>query len=252
MIKLENISKITENFKILNNISFELGKGEIFGYLGPNGSGKTSTINILAGLDTDYDGKYIINGENFKSKNNSFKSIIGHVPEHPHLFPYLTGREFLWFIGSLYLINEKKIEELIEYWGDFFRITPWYDRLCKNFPKGIRQKFGLIAALINEPEILLLDEPTSSLDPSSAHLVKLLINELKSQGKSIFLTTHILEIAEILCDHIAIIKHGNIIASGTIDSLKQDTSKKDANLEDIFLELTGEFEYKELIESLRK
>lgn len=252
MIQIENILKTSDELKILDNISLKINDGEIFGYLGPNGSGKTSTINILSGIDTDYTGSYKIDDIEFIQEKNNFKKKIGHVPEHPHLFPYLTGSEFLWFIGSLYLIDEEILKKNIEYWGDFFKVTPWFNRLSKNFPKGIRQKFGLIAALINDPEILLLDEPTSSLDPSSAHLVKLLINELKNQGKTIFLTTHILEIAEILCDRVAIIKDGAIIAEGTVDYLKQNTSKENANLEDIFLELTGEFEYKELIENLRK
>lgn len=248
MIEFIKLSiKINNNY-ILNNISFNIKKGEIFGILGPNGAGKTTILNVIIGLFQNYSGKCLINNKSIEDN----KKIIGYLPEIPYIFPYLTGEEYLWFIGSLYQIPEQKIDMQIKFWTNFFKITPYLSKLGKTFPKGIRQKFGICSALINDPEIILLDEPTSSLDPASAKLVKLLTKELKTQGKTIILTTHILEVAEILCDRIVIIKNGELKACGSMDDLKKISKSNLSSLEDIFLELTGEFEYRELIDSLKK
>ncbi|MDD2715208.1 MAG: ABC transporter ATP-binding protein [Candidatus Wallbacteria bacterium] len=251
MIKISGLCKIISGHEILSDINLEISDGEIFGFLGPNGAGKSTTVNILSGLELPDSGTVLINGMEIVAEEASVKKITGHLPELPVLYENLTGREFLWFIGGLYSINKAALSKKIESLFGFFELTPFADQLSRNYPKGIRQKFGLCAALINDPQVLILDEPTSSLDPKSAKLVKVLLKRFRDEKKTIFITTHVLEIAEALCDRLAIIQQGRIIACGTIPELRT-LSEIEFPLEEIFLKLTGGVEYETLLRYLRE
>ncbi|MCL0049325.1 ABC transporter ATP-binding protein [Dehalococcoidia bacterium] len=250
MLKIENLSKSYGKFAAVKNVSLELRRGEVFGFLGPNGAGKTTTIKVCTGLLKPSAGRVIIGGFDIVKQPVAAKELLGYVPDNPFLYDKLTGREFVRFVSRLYNSNsaEQRIQELF----DSFEMSDKIDELIQGYSRGMRQKTALISALIHNPQVLFVDEPTANLDPRSARLAKDIFRALTKQGVSIFMSTHIMEIAERLCDRIGIIHHGELVALGTLSELNQQAALEGSTLEDVFLELTGDFDAdtRKLIEEL--
>ena len=232
----------------VKGIDLQVRPGEIFGFLGPNGAGKTTTIKMLIGLLRPSAGVARIGGHDIQREPIAAKSLIGYVPDQPYLPEKLTAREFLEFIAGLYQLDRaaarRRGDELLRLFG----LADRSDDLVGGYSHGMRQKTALAGALLHNPQAFFLDEPTVGLDPRSARLIKDILREVAGRGTAVFLTTHILEIAERMCDRVAIISGGRLIATGTIDELRAGHSGE--SLEDIFLELTGGSEDAEIADAL--
>lgn len=218
--------------------------------MGPNGAGKTTTIKILVSLLKPTSGTDFINGINVIKDHLKTKTLIGYIPDEPLIYPKLTGREYLLFIADIFEIPfnsaKKKIDDLF----CLFSLTERSNTLIETYSHGMKQKLVFSAALLHDHEVLIMDEPTVGLDPQSAKLVKDIIRELANKGKTIFMSTHILEIAEKMCSRVGIINKGTLIAEGTINDLREKTHDEAGDLEKLFIELTGGEDTKELIKSL--
>jgi ABC-2 type transport system ATP-binding protein len=230
----------------LRGVSFQVHAGEVFGFLGPNGAGKTTTIRILTGLLRPTDGSATVAGFDVVRQPLEVKRRIGYVADGPFLYPKLTGREFLAFIAALYRMDRRTAAAQADELITLFELTDKADELVEGYSHGMRQKLALAAALVHDPQVLFLDEPTSGLDPRSARTVKDLLLGLAQRGRTVFFSTHVLEIAQNMCDRVAIINGGELIAIGTLDELRAQARAGEASLEDIFLELTGGPETQEL------
>lgn len=248
IIAARNLRKEFNQAVAVAGVDLDVYGGEIFGFLGPNGAGKTTTIKMLIGLLRPSGGTALISGHDIQVESVAAKSLIGYVPDEPHLPEKLTAREFLQFIGGLYRVPHEQIQRRGEELLKLFDLQDRGDELIGGFSHGMRQKTALAGALLHDPRALFLDEPTVGLDPRSARLIKDILRQLATRGTAVFLTTHILEIAERLCDRVAIIRDGRIIAAGTLDELRHGSTGQ--SLEDIFLSLTGGAEYAEIAEVL--
>lgn len=239
MLRLENVSKSYSSggTKAVDNVSFEVRPGEIFGFLGPNGAGKTTTLKMIVGLLRPDEGNIFVNGLNVEENSLQVKKMISYVPDNHDVYERLTGIEYLNFIGDMYGISKEDRSEKINNYLELFELKNAVNDLIKSYSHGMKQKIVLIGALLNEPEIFILDEPLVGLDPKSAFKLKEIMRERCDAGKSVFFSTHVLEVAEKLCDKIAIISKGQIIACGTIEELMGQSKNKES-LENIFLELT--------------
>lgn len=232
MLKIRNVSKsYVTNKKAVDNLSLEINPGEIFGFIGHNGAGKTTTIKAIVGLIDFEEGEIFVNDKNIKDYPLEVKSIIAYLPDNPDLYAQLTGMQFLNFIFDIYKINKETRDLKVTEYADMFEISNNLNELISTYSHGMKQKLALISALVRKPKLLVLDEPFVGLDPKASFLVKKVMRELCDSGSSIFFSTHILEVAEKLCDHVGIIKNGKLIAYGTMDQVKGDKS-----LEDVFLE----------------
>ena len=235
MIEIHDLTKRYGDFTAVDHLSLTAAAGEIFGFLGPNGAGKTTTIRIVSGLSLPTSGSVRVNDVDVLAEPVRAKSIMGYVPDRPYLYEKLTGRELLHFVADLYRKDwrdcEPRAVELLRY----FDLDDWIDARIENLSHGMKQKLVLVSALVHDPAVLVIDEPMVGLDALAQRQVKLLFRRLANEGKTVFLTTHTLSVAEAVCDRIAIINRGRIVASGTTAELK-----KDAALEDAFLALTYE------------
>ncbi len=235
MIELKNLVKKFGSFTAVNDIQLTIEAGQFFGFLGPNGAGKTTTIKMMTGLYEPTSGSCTIAGHDVHRKPLAAKRSFGYVPDQPFLYEKLTGREFLHFVGGLFNISapdvRRKIEELIH----LFELGQFIDRRGEEYSQGMRQRIVLSAALLHEPSVLIIDEPIVGLDPRSARLVKDTLKRKTREGLTVFMSTHLLEIVEELCDRIAIIKDGRIIYE---ESLGSGARSFDGQLESMFLELT--------------
>ena len=235
MIDIQHLTKKYGDFIAVNDVSLSVAPGEIFGFLGPNGAGKTTTIRILAGLSLPTSGTVTIDGLDVTTSAVTTKSITGYVPDRPYLYEKLTGRELLQFVANLYNRQwsdcEARAFEMLRY----FDIAEWADARIENLSHGMKQKLVIVSALVHDPRLLVIDEPMVGLDALAQRQVKLLMRRLASEGRTVFLTTHTMSVAEAVCDRIAILHRGRIIATGTTAALKSDRA-----LEDVFLELTYE------------
>jgi len=233
MIEIEHLTKKYGDFTAVDDISLTVSPGEIYGFLGPNGAGKTTTIRILAGLSLPTSGVVRIAGIDLSADGTGTKSIVGYVPDRPYLYEKLTGRELLEFVVNLYGREWRdcraRAEELLRY----FDIEAWTNARIENYSHGMKQKLVIVAALVHDPQVLVIDEPMVGLDALAQKQVKLLLRRLAAEQKTIFLTTHTMSVAEAVCDRIGILHRGRIIASGTTAELKSNRA-----LEDVFLELT--------------
>lgn len=235
------LKKTYGNFNALSGVSFNIGRGEVFGYLGPNGAGKSTTLKILTFAsgptsgDVEYMQKSIFSSAEGAGR---YKSSLGYVPEQPFLYDMLTGREFLNFICDLRRIPVDKRDHVDRYLENF-EISAQADNLISGYCGGMKKKLSIISAIVHFPDIVLLDEPTNSLDAVSVKNFKSIITDLKKCGAAILLTTHVLEIAEKLCDRIAIINHGNVVAEGDMKELREISNRQGSELEDVFLSLTN-------------
>jgi ABC-2 type transport system ATP-binding protein len=235
MIDIRSLTKKYGDFVAVDDISLSVSAGEIFGFLGPNGAGKTTTIRILAGLSLPTSGVVTIDGVDVSKDGLHTKAITGYVPDRPYLYEKLTGRELLQFVANLYGREwadcEARALEMLEY----FDIAEWVDSRIENLSHGMKQKLVIVSALVHDPRLLVIDEPMVGLDALAQKQVKLLMRRLAAEKRTVFLTTHTMSVAEAVCDRIAILHRGKIIATGTTAELKSDRA-----LEDVFLELTYE------------
>lgn len=239
MLKLNNISKSYNKGKIkaVDNISLDIKSGEIFGFLGPNGAGKTTTIKMIVGLLKPDSGDITAGGVNVWEEPLRAKSMISYVPDSPEIYEKLKGIEYLNFIADMYGISRKKRDEKMEHYLDMFNIKDAMGDIIGSYSRGMKQKLVLTSALLNEPELFILDEPMVGLDPKSSFNLKEIMRQMCDEGKTVFFSTHVLEVAERFCDRIAIINKGKIVAMGTMEELRSHAEKKET-LENIFLELT--------------
>ena len=240
MIEVDNLDKsYNKTFKAVDSITFKVGKGEIFGFLGPNGAGKTTTINMLTGILKPDQGQILINGFDIQKNGLEAKRQFGFVPDNPDVFLKLKGIEYLNFMADVFnvetLYRKKKIEELA---GRFEMKNVLNDRIA-SYSHGMRQKIVIMGVLVHDPKVWILDEPMTGLDPKSSFTLKSLMREHCDKGNSVFFSTHVLEVAEKLCDRLAIINKGKIIFEGNLDEMKSKF-KTNESLEEIFLEITNE------------
>jgi ABC-2 type transport system ATP-binding protein len=222
----------------VDRVNLQVRAGEIFGFLGPNGAGKTTTIKMIVGLLQPTSGAVRVAGHDVQTEPLAAKAASGFVPDEPNLYTKLSARELLRFVAELYDVPPAAVERRIEELLRLFDLTAAADDLIDSYSHGMRQKASLAAALVHDPRVLVLDEPTVGLDPKSARLIKDLLRQLAQRGAAVFLSTHILEIAERMCDRIGIINRGGLVAVGTMAELRA-MGQGQATLEDIFLSLTG-------------
>jgi len=249
LIETEQLSKRYGAKPAVEAVSFQVQGGEIFGFLGPNGAGKTTTIKMIVGLLKPTTGAARVGGFDVQAQPIQAKSITGYVPDEPNLYAKLTGRELLRFVGNLYQMDRKQVDRRSDELLRLFDLQQAADDTIDSYSHGMQQKTSLAAALMHDPKVLVLDEPTVGLDPRSARLIKDILKQMAERGSAIFLSTHILEIAERMCDRIGIINQGRLIAAGSMDDLRR-MSQGETSLEDIFLNLTGGAEYSEIAEVL--
>jgi len=251
-VKLVNVFKRYSDITAVDNVNFEVKQGEIFGLLGPNGSGKSTTLKIILGLVKADSGSTNVLGVDAEEDSIAIKQQVGYVPETPHLYEFLTGIEYLDFIGDIYGMNPSEKKERIAEYLQALDLEGREGDMISGYSAGMKQKIAIIAALIHKPKLLLLDEPLTGLDPRSARIIKDLLHELASQGVTVIMSTHVLEIAQAMCNRIAIMFNGMLLALGNMKELRQKAKLPDSNLEDIFLKLTGTEDIKDVVEALLK
>ncbi len=251
LLETRNLVKRYGDKVAVNDISFDVYQGEVFGFLGPNGAGKTTTIKVIVGLLQPTSGTVKVAGYDVQTQSMLAKASSGYVPDTPNLYAKLSGRELLHFVGDLYNMDRSQVGHRIDELLRMFDLTSAADDTIDSYSHGMQQKASLAAALMHDPKVLILDEPTVGLDPKSARLIKDILRQLADRGAAVMLSTHILEIAERMCDRIGIINKGQLIAVGTMDELRVLDKTGQASLEDIFLDLTGGAEEAEIAEILK-
>ncbi len=251
-VKLMGVSKRYGNVTAVEYLDLEVGKGEIVGLLGPNGSGKSTTIKMILGLVKPDTGSVNVLGINVKEDPIGVKRKIGYVPESPRIYEFLTGLEFLDFTGDVYGMAPDEKKKRIEEFVKALDLEGREGDMISSYSEGMKQKVVIISALMHKPQLLLLDEPLSGLDPKSARIVKDLLRELASQDVTTIMSTHVLEIAQAMCDRIAIMYNGRLLALGTMQELREKAMMPESRLEDIFLKLTGTGDVKPIVEALMK
>jgi ABC-2 type transport system ATP-binding protein len=249
LIETNNLVKKYGDKLAVDDVSFQVQAGEIFGFLGPNGAGKTTTIKMIVGLLRPTTGLVRVAGFDVVAQPVQAKAACGYVPDEPNLYAKLTGRELLRFVGDLYGLDKAQAAHRSEELLRLFGLSEAADDTTDSYSHGMQQKTSLAAALVHDPKVLILDEPTVGLDPKSARLIKDLLRQIADRGAAIMLSTHILEIAQNMCDRIGIINQGKLIAVGTMDQLRHaEGGQGESSLEDIFLSLTGGAEFAEIAE----
>ena len=232
MLKIEHLTKVYGDKKAVDDLSLHIRPGEIYGFIGHNGAGKTTTIKSVCGILRFDEGDILIDGQSIKKDAFACKKKIAYIPDNPDLYEFMTGIQFLNFTADIYGVSTEDRERLIREYGDAFDLTKDLARMIAEYSHGMKQKLAIIAALIHSPRLIIMDEPFVGLDPKAAHLLKSVMRKMCDEGAAIFFSTHVLEVAEKLCDKVAIIKGGKLIRSGTMDEVKGD-----ASLEDVFLDL---------------
>ena len=252
MLELRAVRKQYGGFTAVKGLDLSVRRGEIFGFLGPNGAGKTTTIRMVAGVLQPTAGRVLVAGDDLVSEPEKAKSRIGYIPDRPYLYDKLSGGEFLRFVAGLWGREGPDVEARVDRLLELFHLTPWKDELIESYSHGMRQKLLISSALIHQPELIVVDEPMVGLDPRSARLLKDLFRTFVDEGGTVFLSTHTLEVAEALCDRIAIMNQGEIIAFGTMDELRGQAQAGGAHLEEIFLKVTGGEAMTDVIAGLRE
>ena len=251
-VDLRNVTKRYNEIVAVNNINLSINTGEIFALLGPNGSGKSTTLKMLVGLLQPTSGAVNVLGIDVLKDPLAVKRLVGYVPESPDVYEFLTGLEYLDFIADIYSIPTVEKQKRITEYLKALQLEGREGDMINSYSDGMKKKISLISAFLHKPKLLILDEPLNALDPRSARIVKDYLHELKMQGVTTILSTHVLEIAEALCDHIAIMYQGSILALGNMTQLRQEASMPSSGLEDIFLKLTGTGDLKPVVEELLK
>ncbi|MCG6956608.1 MAG: ABC transporter ATP-binding protein [Gemmatimonadetes bacterium] len=252
MLRLEGVVKRYGRFTAVAGLDLSVRQGEIFGFLGPNGAGKTTTIRMVAGVLQPSSGRIVVGGDDLLRHPDAAKSKIGYVPDRPYLYDKLSGAEFLRFVSGLWGKTGQEAERRADRLLELFQLADWKDELIESYSHGMRQKLLISSALIHQPELIVVDEPMVGLDPRSARLLKELLRAFVGQGGTVFLSTHTLEVAEALCDRIAIISEGTVIALGTMEELRAQADAGGAHLEEIFLRVTGSDAMADVIDSLKE
>ena len=232
MVEIKGLCKSYDNKRVVDNLDLTINDGEIYGFIGHNGAGKTTTIKCLIGILSFEKGEILIDDLSIKDKPIECKRKIAYIPDNPDLYNYMSGIDYLNFIGDVFNVaNEKRVKRIDKYAG-IFELTDSLANPISSYSHGMRQKLAIIAAWLHEPDLIVMDEPFVGLDPKASHDLKMMMREFCDRGGSIFFSTHVLEVAEKLCDKVAIIKQGELIKSGTMEEVKGDSS-----LESVFLEL---------------
>ena len=232
MVEIKGLCKSYDNKRVVDNLDLTINDGEIYGFIGHNGAGKTTTIKCLIGILSFESGEILIDGLSIRDKPIECKRKIAYIPDNPDLYNYMSGIDYLNFIGDVFNVaNEERVKRIDKYAG-IFELTDSLANPISSYSHGMRQKLAIIAAWLHEPDLIVMDEPFVGLDPKASHDLKMMMREFCDNGGSIFFSTHVLEVAEKLCDKVAIIKQGKLIKSGTMEEVKGDSS-----LESVFLEL---------------
>lgn len=234
MIRLEHITKCYNGKVAVSDLDIEIPGGEVFAFLGPNGAGKTTTTKLIVGLLKPSSGSVSVCGLDVETQYEEVKRRISYVPDHPYVYDKLTGREFLHFVTKMY--NLDRSEERIERYADIFEAHEYLDSMIESYSHGMKQRIVLSAALMRDPEVIVVDEPLVGLDPKSSRIVKDLLRKRAAEGAAVFLSTHMISVAEETADRIGIIHRGQLVADGTLGELR---CAEDSSLEDVFLEITG-------------
>lgn len=232
MLKIEHLTKSYGEKKAVDDLSLHIEKGRIYGFIGHNGAGKTTTLKSIVGILKLEEGEIYVDGKSIKQEPMACKSIIAYIPDNPDLYEYLTGIKYLNFIADVYQVSQEERKERIKKYGDLFELTESLGQPISSYSHGMKQKLAIIAAFIHKPKLMIMDEPFVGLDPKATHLLKGLMRELCDEGGAIFFSTHVLEVAEKLCDDVAIIKSGKLVTAGKTEDVVGNES-----LEDVFLEL---------------
>lgn len=235
MLNIEHLTKTYGEKKAVDDLSLHIAPGEIYGFIGHNGAGKTTTIKACCGILQSDSGEVYIDGVSVKENPIAAKAKLAYIPDNPDLYEFMTGIQFLNFIGDVFGVSAEDRQARIRKYADLFELTNDLAQPISAYSHGMKQKLAVISALLHEPKLLIMDEPFVGLDPKASHILKELMCELCKNGGAIFFSTHVLEVAEKLCDKVAIIKGGKLIKSGTMEEVKGD-----ASLENVFLELEGE------------
>lgn len=234
MLKIENLTKTYDGEKGIKDLTLHIKPGEIYGFIGHNGAGKTTTLKSVAGIIPYEKGNVLINGISIKDEPIKAKQVMAYIPDDPQIYDFMRGIEYLNFVADIYGIKNER-EERIKKYAEIFEMTDSLSEYISAYSHGMKQKLAVISALIHEPKLILMDEPFVGLDPKATHTFKEIMRELCDNGAAIFFSTHVLEVAERLCDKVAIIKNGSLVKSGTMEEVKGDDS-----LEEVFLELEAE------------
>ena len=250
MIRLTNLTKRYGSFTAVDAIDLEVPRGQLFGFLGPNGAGKTTTLRMIAGILRPTGGTVEIGGVDISKNPIAAKMKLGFIPDRPFIYEKLTGAEFLRFVAGLYGQEGPDVDHRARELMALFDLEEWQDELVESYSHGMRQKLIISSAFVHRAEVIVVDEPMVGLDPKAARILKDLFREYVSRGNTIMMSTHTLEVAEELCDHIAIIQAGKIRAAGTMAELRQTAEGGAGGLEQIFLKLTGDNAARELVEVL--
>ena len=240
VISFRDIRKIYGEFQAVKGINLDIHGGELFGFLGPNGAGKTSLIRILTGIIRPTSCTITICGKDFLADTTSAKRHLGYVPDRPYLYDKLTPMEYFDFVAGLYDVPYQAVVEKGSEFLKLFGLWDWREELIESFSHGMKQKVAMCSALLHDPDIFVVDEPTVGLDPKSVKLMKSVFRDLVAKGKTVFLTTHTLSVAEDLCHRIGIIHHGEVVALGSMDHLRESAKSPGSNLESVFLKITEE------------
>ena len=235
MLRIEHLTKKYGEKKAVDDLSLHIQKGEIYGFIGHNGAGKTTTIKSVVGILDFDEGEIYIDGKSVRTNSLECKKDIAYIPDNPDLYEFMTGLQYLSFISDIFGVGDKERKERIEKYADAFQLKDDLNSVISSYSHGMKQKLAIIAAWLHQPKLIIMDEPFVGLDPKASHLLKEMMREVCDAGGAIFFSTHVLEVAEKLCDKVAIIKGGKLIRSGTMDEVKGDDS-----LETVFLELEGE------------
>lgn len=235
MLKIEHLTKVYGEKKAVYDLSLHIMPGEIYGFIGHNGAGKTTTLKSCCGILQYDSGEIAVDGVSVKSDPLTCKKKIAYIPDNPDLYEFMTGIQFLDFVSDIFDVSPIDRQARIRQYADAFELTADLAQPISAYSHGMKQKLAIISALVHEPKLIIMDEPFVGLDPKASHVLKSIMRELCDNGSAIFFSTHVLEVAEKLCDKVAIIKSGQLIKSGTMEEVKGDTS-----LEDVFLELEGE------------
>jgi ABC-2 type transport system ATP-binding protein len=249
-IETFDLTKKFGNLTAVDNLNLKVRRGEIFGFLGPNGAGKTTTIKLMTGLLKPTSGTVTIMSKDIQEDPIGAKENIGLIPEEPQIYDKLTGKEFLRFMGNLFTMDREKIEKKTKELLKLFDLTDRGEELIQGYSHGMKQKVAIAGALIHSPKVLFFDEPTVGLDPKSARIIKDILKIRAKSGDCIFMSTHILEIAERICDRVGIIQDGKLLAVGNMEELRKISKEDKGDLEEIFLQLTGGDEDIDIIKSL--
>ena len=232
MLRIEHLTKTYDSRKAVDDLTLHIAPGEVYGFIGLNGAGKTTTLKSVAGILQFDSGEIYVAGKSVREDPTGCKKIMAYIPDNPDLYDFMTGTQYLNFVGDIFGVSTQKRKEKIEKYAEVFGLTADLDQSVSSYSHGMKQKLAVISAWMHEPKLILMDEPFVGLDPKASHSLKEMMRELCDGGGAIFFSTHVLDVAEKLCDKIAIIKEGKLIRSGTMEEVKGDES-----LEETFLEL---------------